>query len=70
LSDEDVQFIDKTIKEFKMDESSNKSFQITGLAKRTLTEDLSDVKLLVLVQKRGNDLVLAVGPMFKYWEKK
>jgi len=70
LSDEDVQFIDKTIKEFKMDESSNKSFQITGLAKRTLTEDLSDVKLLVLVQKRGNDLVLAVGPIFKYWEKK
>jgi len=70
LSDEDIQFIDKTIKEFKVDESSSKTFKITGLSGRTLTEDLSDVKLLVLVQKRGNDLVMAVGPIFKYWEKK
>ncbi|MEI7620284.1 MAG: DUF3160 domain-containing protein [Candidatus Falkowbacteria bacterium] len=70
LSDDDVQFIDKTIKEFKVDESSSKIFKITGLSNRTLTEDLSDVKLLVLVQKKGNDLVLAVGPIFKYWEKK
>ncbi len=70
LSDDDIQFIDKLIKEYKVDENSSKTFKIKGLSNRTLTEDLSDVRLLVLVQKRGNDLVMAVGPVFKYWEKK
>jgi len=70
LSDENLQFIDKIIKEIKVDQNSTKTFKITGLSGKTLTEDLSDVRLMVLVQKRGNDLVMAVGPVFKYWEKK
>ncbi|MFA4942484.1 MAG: DUF3160 domain-containing protein [Patescibacteria group bacterium] len=70
LSDEDIQFIDRIIKEFKVDVNSNKIFKISGLSNKTLTEDLSDVKLLVLVQKKGDDLVLAVGPIFKYWERR
>jgi hypothetical protein len=70
LSDEDIQFIDRIIKAFKVDVNSNKIFKISGLSNKTLTEDLSDVKLLVLVQKKGDDLVLAVGPIFKYWERR
>lgn len=70
LSGEDIQFIDKMIKEFKVDENSTKFFRLSGQGGRTIMEDLTDVKLLLLIQKRGNDLALTVGPIFNYWEKK
>jgi hypothetical protein len=35
-----------------------------------LNEDVNKVKLVAVVQKLGEDLVLMVGPIFDYWEKK
>jgi hypothetical protein len=70
LSSDDYDFINQLSREYRVDVNGSKSFKITGKNKLTLTEDISDVRLMVLVQKKGKDLIMVAGPVFKYWEKR
>ena len=70
LSADDVQFIDRLAREFKVDTLGNKNFVITGSNKQSLTVDLSDIKLLIFAHQRSGRWVLTAGPIFNYWEKK
>ena len=70
LEEKDTVFIDRLIKEFRVEKSGLKTFKINGRQGQSLTADMSDVNLLVLTQKRGNDLLFSVGPIFNYQEKR
>lgn len=70
LDDKDFQLIDQLAKEYKVETLGNKSFRLSGAKNMGLTEDLSGLRLLVLIHKRGNDLIFSIGPIFNYWEKK
>ena len=70
LTGDDYQFIDKFARAYKVDTNSTKSFRLVGANNQGLTEDISNVKLLLVVQKHGQDLILTAGPIFNYWEKK
>ncbi|MEI7452420.1 MAG: DUF3160 domain-containing protein [Candidatus Falkowbacteria bacterium] len=70
IEDADYQFLDKLSKEYQVKTNATKSFVISGKNGSSITESLPDIKLELLIQKRGNDLILNVGPAFNYWEKK
>jgi len=70
LSNDDYQFLDKFTKAYRVAQSGTKTFQLVGAGGQSLKEDVSGVKLLIVVQKQGQDLVLTAGPIFNYWETK
>ena len=70
LSNEDYQFIDQLIKEYRVETNSSKTFRLGGANNQGLTEDLSNVKILLIIRKYKDNLVLTAGPVFNYWEKK
>lgn len=70
LSNDDVQFIDRLAREFKVETLSKKNMTIVGNNRQTLNINLSDVKLLILAHQRSGRWVLSAGPVFNYWEKK
>jgi len=70
LDDTDYQFLDKLSKEFEVKTNASKSFILSGKNGSSITESLNDIKLEAVIQKRGSDLILNVGPAFNYWEKK
>jgi hypothetical protein len=70
LSSGDYEFINQLIKEYKVETNSSKTFWLSGSNNRGLTEDISNVRILLIIQKNKNNLVLTAGPIFNYWEKR
>ncbi|HNX10719.1 MAG TPA: DUF3160 domain-containing protein [bacterium] len=70
LSNDDVRFIDRLGREFKVETLGKKTMVITGNNKQKLNIDLSDVKILIFAHQRSGRWALSAGPVFNYWEKK
>lgn len=67
LSNDDCKFINDLMK-YVVNVKGNKNFEIQNEI-RKLTESISNVKVLAVVYKKGEKLILAFGPMFDFIEK-
>lgn len=68
LDEKDIRFIEGFAKQYRAETLGSKIVTIPMNQNQSLTEDISGIRLLVLVQKKGEDLVFAVGPVFNYAE--
>jgi hypothetical protein len=70
LEEKDVRFIELFAKQYRVETPGAKKLVLPMTMNQSLTQDISGIRLLVLVQKKGEDLVFAVGPIFNYSENR
>jgi hypothetical protein len=72
LSEEDYLFIDNLAKEFSVKETAGKLLRLPAAAGAgfSLQENITGVKLLMLVYPRGDKKLFAVGPVFDFREER
>ena len=68
IGEEDCQFINSLIKNNAPEKQVAKTFTI-DFGKRKLTESIGGIKLLIVVYEKDEDKIIAIGPVYNYFEK-
>ncbi|MFA5155006.1 MAG: DUF3160 domain-containing protein [Patescibacteria group bacterium] len=74
LTEKDNEFIADFTKQLQVAASpaaaKQLSITLSGRKSATLREDLSHLRLLVIIHQEGNNKVFSVGPVWDYWENR